>query len=488
MIHGRPTYALGEVELPAGPRYPQGWAEADEAQISVDLPNKNDAVIPEYAMQWPTLELPGSLPPTYSEVPSPEPSWRRAEMASPETVAHGLPGVEANVIASRTKDIDNAKKPDNTSSGATIGCPRNSHIRNTSYELRISTQTSGPTRCYGELPGAPSEAQSSSLDQDVPEGYNLVSPLSRNSLQSARQYLPIPTGPTASPTLSITQAQPIGKDSQPAPSTPSSIMTADKEKSEELGVTEEQSSEKASMAISGKDVSWLDDGEIPQPYTIASPSKRDAPYTMEVANPLAQVEGLDQLICVLNDLWQKYLNNWPAAHTLLNGLNLGSPFDEGLSGFKSCLGGKPPTTLRSVFCFVHLAYACAYICYGNDASFSWAAFYENVLHWGQAISHQQERHRFFTIAELLWSPPQTPFNPTASTLPAYTYPTQEPLQVESTAKPMKDSHSHHACASSQEIEVSMTAASPFLTLDLQSALENGVVVECCTHFLDGKTS
>ena len=487
MIHGRPTYALGEVELPAGPRYPQGWAEADEAQISVDLPNKNDAVIPEYAMQWPTLELPGSLPPTYSEVPSPEPSWRRAEMASPETVAHGFPGVEANVTASRTKDIDNAKKPDNTKSGTTIGCPRNSHIRNTSYELRISTQTSGPTRCYGELPGPPSEAQSF-LDQDVPEGYSLVSPLSHNSLQSARQYLPIPTGPTASPTLNITQAQPIGQDSQPAPSTPSPIMTADKEKSEELGVTEEQSSEKAFMAISGKDVSWLDDGEIPQPYTIASPSKRDAPYTMEVANPLAQVEGLDQLICVLNDLWQKYLNNCPIAHTLLNGLNLGSPFNEGLSGFKSCLGGKPPTTLRSVFCFVHLAYACAYICYGNDASFSWAAFYENVLHWGQAISHQQERHRFFTIAELLWSPPQTPFNPTASTLPAYTYPTQEPLQVESTAKPMKNSHSHHACASSQEIEVSMTAASPFLTLDLQSALENGVVVECCTHFLDGKTS
>ena len=416
MVPNQPTYAFGEVELPADPCHPQGKAEADGAHISVDLPNKKDTVVLLYSVHASpdfeeTMELPGSLPP-YSDIPSPESSWRRAEMPSPETVAHGFPGVEANAIASRTKDIENAKKPDNARSGASIGCPRNSHIRNTSYELRISTQTLGPTRCYGELPGFPPETQSSILDRDVPQGYNLVSPLSPNSLQSARQYLPIPTSPTASPTLSITEVEPIGQDTQPAPSTPCAIMTADKEKSEELGVTEEQSSEKAFMAIPGKDVSRLDDGEIPQPYTIASPANRDAPYTMEVANPLAQVEGLDQLICVLNDLWQEYLNNWPAAHSLLLGLNLGSPFDEGLSGFKSCLDGKPPTTLRSVFSFVHLAYACAYICHGNDASFSWVAFYENLLHWGQAISHQQERRRFFMIADLLWSPPHTPFNPT----------------------------------------------------------------------------
>ena len=500
MVPDQPTYAFGEVELPAYPRHPQGKAEADGAEILVGLPSKKDTVVLLYSVggssnseenkRWPTplaMELPGSLPPTYSEVPSPEPSWRHAEMPSPETVAHRFPGVEANVRASRTKDIDDAKKPDNARSGATTGWPRNSYIRNTSYELRISTQTSGPTRCYNELSGSQSEAQPI-LDRDFPQDYNLVSPLSPNSLQSARQYLPIPTSPTASPTPSATQAQPIDQDSQPTPSTQYSITTADKEKSGELRMTEKQSSEKAFVAISGKDVSQLDDGEIPQPSNLASPSNRDAPYTMEVANPLAQVEGLDQLICVLNGLWQEYLNNRPTAHSLLNGLNLGSPFDEGLSGFKSCLGGKPPTTLRSVFSFVHLAYACAYICHGNDASFSWVAFYENVLHWGQAISHQQERNRFLMIADLLWSPPQTPFNITATMLPAYTYPTQEPFQHESAARSMSNMHSHHAYASSQEIGVSMTAASPILTPDLQSALETGVVVECCTRFLDGKTS
>ena len=446
-------------EPPANPRYHQGEAEGEGAQISVNLLDKEHTAGHVYLMQGsPDFEKTEkeSTPPA---IELQAPSWRCAEMPSPETVVHELPGG--------------------------VSWLRNRRSRNTSYELRISTQTLGPARCYGELPGSLSEAQPSIQYLDVPEDGNLISPLSPNSLQSAGQCVPIPVSPTASPTLSIRQAQQIGQDSRPASSNPYSITAADKENSDELGVAKKQSCEKEFIAISRKNVSRLEDGEIPPPYAIATLPNRDALYTMEVANPLKQVEVLNQLICVFNHLWTEYLNNGLAAHSLLNGLNLGSPFDEGLSGFKSCLGGKPPTTLKSVFSFVHLAYACASVYHGNDASFSWAAFYENVRHWGLAISHQQERYRFFEIADLLWSPPQTTFNSTADTLPAYTYPTQEPFEHESTAKSMNNMHSHHARASLQEITVSMT---PVLTLDLQSALGNGVLVGCCIRFLDGKTS
>ena len=204
-----------------------------------------------------------------------------------------------------------------------------------------------------------------------------------------------------------------------------------------------------------------------------------------VAGTQATACMLHHLYGMLDDRWKGFVNDWPELSVLMDGLDTSSSFDDGLEALRSCLNGKALTTLPSVFTFVHIGYACAYMCYGNNMCKAWNTLYQNVLQWGEGISEQKDRYRFHKLAELLWSPPHTnPNFPNTILLPRSC--SEESLLISNSKNSPVSRISERSSFFSWPPDQAPTAGSPD-SQELQPVLRDGDLLECCRRFLDSKS-
>lgn len=410
------------------------------------------------------------------------------------------------------------------------------------HELRVSTQTLGPyemgasdwrprahQRC--ELPGSSRNAMGHStnlistiLDREVPQNDTLVSPISPTSASSGNASSPPMVSPMSSPVVMIDINQRYVTGNRWSSSTQYSV-----EDVRDGGVSQDgfqrTTTEPSDTYTSRATPSQTQVPVNPQPScleaagcsslghrkSVASSALKTAKNGSSTrvqasASPLIQrqavdsfhslcqnnqdyvlgakrqdstqilVENLRQLVCMLNDRWQASLVDWPELSSLAFELETSSPFDDGLRSLKTCLNGALPTTLPDVFALMHLGYACAYMCYSDQACYSWNVFYQDVLRWGKAISEKQDRYRFALLADLLWSVPKQAFE-----------------SFESSGMPSTSRRRNAAslrmdpyCTSPSQGNNSELNVGVAPTLDFQATLRSGVLIECCTHFLDGK--
>lgn len=190
-------------------------------------------------------------------------------------------------------------------------------------------------------------------------------------------------------------------------------------------------------------------------------------HQLGVADTRTQAELLFHLFYMLNGLWRETLNGWPELDLLLARPDTSPAFDRALHALRDCLCGRPQITFSSVLGLVQLSYACAYLCHSNDKLFAWDSFFYSVLEWGEAISDQQDRHIFLSIFNRLQFVP--------SML----------VDSESGATFNLGQHSYSRETSEPQIETSVGRSTR--RLDLANALGDGLAVQCCTRFLDGKT-
>ena len=404
-----------------------------------------------------------------------------------------------------------------------------------SYTIRrfgADTSSSSDLYKFVELPGSPprlaapvpSNPRSLILDRDISQNDSSISSISPTSVQYAGQYSPT-VSPITSPVLGVHQAQQSGQIQSWSTTTQYSTndVSTRSDEQHDKKTARRSINERKSVPGDRRAISLLNDGGVSPHYTSVNPWKLASVKTGEavvqdgnsratcwrgsstlrvdkvkegtiqveanmhesrVASTQAHVESLYQLVCMFNDRWRGYLDEWPDLYDLSAGLNTPSPFDDGLQGLQLCLEGRLPTTLRDVFSFVHLGYACAYMCHCDNTSYAWDVFYQNVLQWGEAISDKQDRYRFSKIAELLWLAPGTPFGSTAAMLPADPDLAERLIHFKSTFPSMLGIHGRHTLAFQQQDATS--AGNCARTSDLQSTLRDGVVVGCCTRFLDGR--
>lgn len=197
-------------------------------------------------------------------------------------------------------------------------------------------------------------------------------------------------------------------------------------------------------------------------------------------------ENLGLTFHTLEYLWMGQLDDWLGLRIFPARLAAPTRFHDALQILEDCLSGNFPTTLSSVFSLVHLSYACAYICHGNDTFYAWDTLYEDVLRWAEAISDQQDRCCFLTIAEALCSVSPTSRSSMVMIKPASQRSVVQSMHIEpfdSTATEIfyrRISTSFEACAT-------MDDGSPPPS-QLNSMLRGGAVVRCCISFLESKTS
>jgi len=398
------------------------------------------------------------------------------------------PEMEATILHPQVKELDDTSRGTvkqyfqglMPSSG-----DRKSISRNSIQGLRVSTQAVGPFEVetqdwkysFAELAGLPQHVEqhspglgSSILDRDVPQSDGMISPISPRSALSEGQYSPTSVSPMTSPVHRVSQDRLSDQDQCWSTS---AQHTIDHISERTTGQDDEGSlrttiNEPAPKAIALR----TDDHTTSQHEAFAG-------YEPGFGSIQTHVERLHQLVCMLNDRWQGYLNDWPELYVLSARLKMSCPFIDGLRGLKGCLSGSLPTTLRDIVSFVHLAYACAYFCHGEDTSFDWDAFYQDTLRWGESISDLQDRYRFRKIVEVLYSTPQILSNLMANLLPAEPHSGQGSTRYKSTvtsspALHLRDTHTSYMNPSEFPVPAS----------DLESSLVSGVVFECCTRFLD----
>ena len=194
------------------------------------------------------------------------------------------------------------------------------------------------------------------------------------------------------------------------------------------------------------------------------------------------VQSLDQLMCMLDKLWQENLQEWPELYVLSDGTRSGSTFEMRLEILRECLTGHYPSEIQDLFRLMHLAYACAYMCHCDDASYNWDGFYKNVLQWASLISDKQDQYRFLKIADFLWSTPRTGLD--IETQLQSTDFEQRPQVGQ--AKPARLYIPEATATASRHLHVVPTARDT-LGGNIHVDIRDGLVLETCARFLDGKS-
>lgn len=398
------------------------------------------------------------------------------------------PEMEATTLHSQVKELDDTSRGtvEQYCNGLTPSNGiRKSNPRNSIRGLRISTQAIGPSEVgtqdwkysFAELTGSPGHFEqhasglgSSILDRDIPQIDRMISPMSLRSAQSEDQCSPTSVSPMESPIHRVGQHGLLDQDQRWSPSTQNTINDIDERTTGQVdeglhGTTINEPTPKVTF--------WRNND------LTTSQHEAFAGYRPAFGSTQAQVEMLHQLVYMLMDRWQGYSNDWPDLHVLSNGLNMSCPLIDGLRGLKGCLSGNFPTTLRDMISFVHLAYACAYFNHGEDTSFDWDAFYQDTLRWGESISDKQDRYRFSKIVEVLYTTPQNLSDLMVTLLPAEPHSGQGSTGYKSTVNSSPELHLRDSHRSRMD-----PTGFPVPASDLELPHGSGVVVECCTRFLD----
>ncbi|KAL8819319.1 MAG: hypothetical protein Q9191_007758 [Dirinaria sp. TL-2023a] len=382
------------------------------------------------------------------------------------------------------------------------------------------SQAYAPTQVQGSISQGsanvtPNE-RSLILDRDIPSVENLTSPISPTSTQCANHYSPATVSPLISPTNRVNPSQPTWESQSWNTSTQCSPDRNDIAQGEncshgqnaavctsvESGIdNNEQTSVVSNISMRSQSpgdieqclpsVNPSEDVYVSQGHRISSdePSEiyaaggempttevcpqQGADLSKRCALSTRQyVEKLDQLMRMLDKLWQEKLEDWPELWILSDGIRSGSPFEARLEILRQCLTGNFPSEIQYLFPLMHLAYACAYMCHCDDASYNWDSFYKNVLQWASLISDRQDQYRFRKIADILWSTPRT-FLDFGTQLQSTIF---DQTPQSSQARPAR-----------LDIRDSWVVpnARDTLTGDIHPDIRHGVVLETCAMFLDG---
>ena len=110
------------------------------------------------------------------------------------------------------------------------------------------------------------------------------------------------------------------------------------------------------------------------------------------------IEELRDLFCVVKSEWEMRLV-MPSIYSRFDAAGL---FEMGIETLKRWSEGMAPESFEGVFALMHLACACAYLLHPDDQPLYWDDFFEDMLHWQQAIPNREEKLVFRRVVKELY--------------------------------------------------------------------------------------
>ncbi len=118
-----------------------------------------------------------------------------------------------------------------------------------------------------------------------------------------------------------------------------------------------------------------------------SPAHEDhnSPLDCNIQATQSQVDELRDLVHVLNIEWIRRLELTPNLEINYSVYYVPSLFDTGVQTLQRCYKNTLPTTFKEVFALMHVTCAIVYLLHGDDSSFDWDDFFQNMLQWRHAM-------------------------------------------------------------------------------------------------------
>ena len=79
-------------------------------------------------------------------------------------------------------------------------------------------------------------------------------------------------------------------------------------------------------------------------------------------------------------------------------------FETGLGALRKTIQGALPNTIWEIFSIAHLAYTCALANQESDLVESFPEIYKDLIHWSDAIVHEQQRTEYLQLVRQLFDP------------------------------------------------------------------------------------
>ena len=196
------------------------------------------------------------------------------------------------------------------------------------------------------------------------------------------------------------------------------------------------------------------------------------------------VKDVRDLINSLNVYWLDKLSSISGLQAIKARFHLNSPVDTGLQALQRCFRGILPTTFDEVFSLTELAFACAYIIYEDDDTYSWDGFFRDVLEWRHAIIDEEDQHLFSSVAFSIWSPPEMP----EVVRQGAAHSRRPSLSSLSPSIESPFDSRNMACfseANSSRFALQQLSARVRCETNLMNTLMNEKVIKVCSRFLDG---
>ena len=107
-----------------------------------------------------------------------------------------------------------------------------------------------------------------------------------------------------------------------------------------------------------------------------------------------QVEGLQNLICIINYEWKQRMESQPGLWPLYSTLSPSYLFDRAIRTLKNFICGSPPEGFEDVFAIMHLAFAAAFSLTWKQDDYLFSALRDDALQWQHALPRDEDKTRF----------------------------------------------------------------------------------------------
>ena len=146
--------------------------------------------------------------------------------------------------------------------------------------------------------------------------------------------------------------------------------------------------------------------DVAQPYSeLPLSSENDGSISNAVTlSTHAQIKELCETVCVLNEEWLQRCQSTPDLLFRASALTPRSLLEEGTQTLQLIFQGVVPKTFDAIFALTHVACSAAYISHGNDSTYHWNLFFQQVLKLQDLIQNGGDAQIFVQLVNLLWWP------------------------------------------------------------------------------------
>ena len=203
-----------------------------------------------------------------------------------------------------------------------------------------------------------------------------------------------------------------------------------------------------------------------------------------IQTSISQVDELRGLVHIINMEWIRRLDMTPVLQVDRSVCDVPLLFDTGIQTLQGCYVHTYPNTFKEIFALMHVVCAIIYSLHGNDPSYEWGDFFQELLQWRHVLQGS-DAWLLMAFINLFWSPGAPSISPL---LNKANLANLDSIQLP-TRTPSPHMNAHHGWSLKTQDVIGYPARTFPLPgpqrVHVETPLRNGQILSKCSEFLNG---